>query len=1097
MSTTSLAWIRFLHRVALTVCLVTGFSFAQTIDKQQSRVIMLGFDGMDAALSQDLMDKGKLPFLKRLSESGTFEALQTTNPAQSPVSWASLNTGTNPGKTGVTGFVKRDYLKASGDSDYQQTPGPAIGLAEQTKVTAAAISEWLGEDKKYLALGGLLAAPIALFLLLSLLLRWRLSVGWAVGMAGGGVLGTLLYWDQDGASPWPAVGALIGCTAICVGFFRLAFARARFLWGLAPGLFLGAVLCLNFALFTEELPKGEIIPSSNNPVKQKPFWLYSGREGIKTVAYQPAMTFPVEIFENSKILAGLGVPCARGSVGEWFIFGERTEEDDPEASATSKTATAGIVEKLVFEKSGSDRRAETQLKGPRNFILEADLRAKYDKAYKAFTDAKEARSHATNFEQSVKLNEAIEDAEDIVRDYVARLSDDYGLRAGVPMSVEIPEPPLLDVELMKRALEAIQQRLDDFTDAEGDPTEGGADQLLDQIAQFLGNLEERATDAWYVARFSDKVESFSNRVLSHMAKKWNQLDGAKLDAELKALQAELQKLEQERKDAKNFQASVKTNRAISMKEAEINFLLLKINSKQRLSETEEFLKHRQEKLYDKNLRATVTIQGQRKQMAAGEWSGADGSSDFFELTFVLKKILGRDLLKSNAICRARVSDLYPFKMYVAPLNLDPANQPPHLNVSAPRSFGRDLEKMLGGKFETLGWACATHPLKDDLIDEQTFLQDIEIKWEMRKKLLKALLEREGADERLMFFVFGETDRVQHMMFRFSDPQSPLYDEGQASTEVTFFGKRIQMRDAIDVIYEQADRLCEEIYDTYVAQDPNAVFLVVSDHGFSSFRRQFNLMNWLKREGYLVIADDQLDKFRRETHASELFSGVQTYGYVDWSKTRAYSIGLGKVYIHRADRETVITAEGETKTGIVKPEEYDALLDEIIGKLLKEKDPESGKPVFRAVHKAKDIYQGNAWQDRADLYLGFQYGFRVSWESTLGGFSVDAETKEFLGALSDNDLAWSGDHCGVDPGFVAGVFWSNKKFAVAQDDPDPVTPPKQSNPPTPPTEKTYEPANRFYDRKEHPFEVTHIAPTILDLVGLTPPAHMDRKPLKMR
>jgi hypothetical protein len=86
-------------------------------------VIVLGFDGADARTVGEMMDRGELPNLARLRDTGTFAPLATTVPAESPVSWASLNSGQNPAKTGVPGFVKRS-LSSGG------TPIPSLGFFE-------------------------------------------------------------------------------------------------------------------------------------------------------------------------------------------------------------------------------------------------------------------------------------------------------------------------------------------------------------------------------------------------------------------------------------------------------------------------------------------------------------------------------------------------------------------------------------------------------------------------------------------------------------------------------------------------------------------------------------------------------------------------------------------------------------------------------------------------------------------------------------------------------------------------------------------------------------------------------------------------------
>lgn len=72
------------------------------------KVIVLGIDGMDPNIVDNLINEKKLPNLKKLSEIGFFSPLKTTNPAESPVAWASFITGKNPGKTNLFGFLQRD-----------------------------------------------------------------------------------------------------------------------------------------------------------------------------------------------------------------------------------------------------------------------------------------------------------------------------------------------------------------------------------------------------------------------------------------------------------------------------------------------------------------------------------------------------------------------------------------------------------------------------------------------------------------------------------------------------------------------------------------------------------------------------------------------------------------------------------------------------------------------------------------------------------------------------------------------------------------------------------------------------------------------------
>ena len=84
------------------------------------RVAILGFDGVDYHLLKSMMDAGELPALSALAKRGTLSPLASTVPAESPVAWAAFETGSNPGKTRIFDFLKRD----------PKTYRPQFGIAE-------------------------------------------------------------------------------------------------------------------------------------------------------------------------------------------------------------------------------------------------------------------------------------------------------------------------------------------------------------------------------------------------------------------------------------------------------------------------------------------------------------------------------------------------------------------------------------------------------------------------------------------------------------------------------------------------------------------------------------------------------------------------------------------------------------------------------------------------------------------------------------------------------------------------------------------------------------------------------------------------------
>src|SRR5437762_8374646 len=114
------------------------------------KVIVLGFDGVDARYTEQWMNEGKLPNLARLRAEGTFRPLRPTIPAQTPVSWSTFSTGIDPGRTGIFDFLRRD----------PKTYLPVFAAFDETKEPFL-----LGEKNPYVfaAVALLLIALIAIF----------------------------------------------------------------------------------------------------------------------------------------------------------------------------------------------------------------------------------------------------------------------------------------------------------------------------------------------------------------------------------------------------------------------------------------------------------------------------------------------------------------------------------------------------------------------------------------------------------------------------------------------------------------------------------------------------------------------------------------------------------------------------------------------------------------------------------------------------------------------------------------------------------------------------------------------------------------------
>ncbi|HVQ27950.1 MAG TPA: alkaline phosphatase family protein, partial [Vicinamibacteria bacterium] len=207
------------------------------------------------------------------------------------------------------------------------------------------------------------------------------------------------------------------------------------------------------------------------------------------------------------------------------------------------------------------------------------------------------------------------------------------------------------------------------------------------------------------------------------------------------------------------------------------------------------------------------------------------------------------------------------------------------------------------------------------------------------------------------------------------------------------------------IYRRADDLVGRLR-AKVPKD--AVFIVMSDHGFHSFRRGVNLNTWLWHNGYMAYEGEVGVK---QSMANMFLGRGRAFEGVDWSKTKAYAVGLGQIYFNLKGRES----KGIVSAGA----EYAALQDEMRAKLLPLVDEETGDKVFGDVYKRDDIYKGEYIQYAPDLQVGFNDGFRVGWQDTLGGLNRNV--------IDNNNRKWSGDHCATTTEISGGVLFMNRKI----------------------------------------------------------------------
>lgn len=378
---------------------------------------------------------------------------------------------------------------------------------------------------------------------------------------------------------------------------------------------------------------------------------------------------------------------------------------------------------------------------------------------------------------------------------------------------------------------------------------------------------------------------------------------------------------------------------------------------------------------------TIELQDQKQTIKESEWS------DWFEMKFKINPVISLWGIARFCLVEA-APDL---KLYLSPIHLHPEHT--LIPVTYPKAWAHDLFKKYG-LYKTLGWAVDTWSLQEQLIDEKSFLEDAYYTRSQNEIMMRDTMD--AGDQQVEVHYFEYIDRIQHLFWRLIDEKHPYYNAEKAE----------KFKKAILDGYKDMDRIVGEAMKR---TDDNTILIVVSDHGFLSWRRAVNYNTWLAQNGYIV----QTQWDTRPMELEDLF-GEKSESFwpnVDWSKTKAYALGIGNIYLNVLGREP---------NGIVTNEEYDKIRDEIVENMPKLVDPETGMHPIVKVYRREDIWDEFDTKITPDLRVCTNNYYRVSWQSTLGNIPKDL--------FYDVKNNWSADHCSADPSMVQGIFFCNKKIS---------------------------------------------------------------------
>jgi predicted AlkP superfamily phosphohydrolase/phosphomutase len=323
--------------------------------------------------------------------------------------------------------------------------------------------------------------------------------------------------------------------------------------------------------------------------------------------------------------------------------------------------------------------------------------------------------------------------------------------------------------------------------------------------------------------------------------------------------------------------------------------------------------------------ARFQIQDHMLILRAGEWS------EWVPIEFS----------HANGMVRIFAKGFRPdFEVYVSPVNFNPAK--PDAVISKPPSESARIASGIG-LFYTQGMAEDTAAYRNGIFSREEYLVQARTVANEQISILKH--ELLNFTQGFLFLHFSGVDQNSHMLWG-------KFDQDLLST------------------YKLVDETIGWVRNSH----PDAKLIVMSDHGFNSFRRSVNLNAWLLQQSL--------------------------------SKT-AYALGLNGFYLNIAGRE---------KDGTIARADAPKLLLDIEAKLLMLRDPVNGKQVIARVYAPHPNFHGDI-ELIPDLIIGYAPGYRSSWEGDLGNSAGPV--------LADNTDAWVGDHC-IAPEFVPGVLISNLK-----------------------------------------------------------------------
>jgi predicted AlkP superfamily phosphohydrolase/phosphomutase len=264
--------------------------------------------------------------------------------------------------------------------------------------------------------------------------------------------------------------------------------------------------------------------------------------------------------------------------------------------------------------------------------------------------------------------------------------------------------------------------------------------------------------------------------------------------------------------------------------------------------------------------------------------------------------------------------------------------------------------------------------------------------ENRVATVDYLMESEPWD--FFMVVFNATDVVQHTFWKYMDPSHPQYIEEEAA----------KYGDVILRVYQKMDKVVGQLLERV---EKEATLVIMSDHGAGPLRKVVYLNKWLEEQNLLgsvrnegstltcgVLGRALLGRCKKNLprgtkniikkffpKARDKVDSYLVTSHIDWSRTKAFSFGVhGNIFINLAGRQP---------KGTVRPgKDYEALRTEIIARLSRLSDPETGEVVVQRVYRREELYHGACVDLAPDLLVEWKdYAYTAQQDYGEGITSV--------------------------------------------------------------------------------------------------------------